>query len=91
MVIIIPNSHEKLTKNNYLELVQTPGRPQWGPADSHDRPKIHGKRGKILGKRGYFSAFYTENADRDMGGGAAIKFDQNPRYGVFYCILLIFY
>ena len=25
------------------------------------------------------------------GGGGGVQVDQNPRYGIFYCILLIFY
>ena len=60
-----------------------------GPADSHARPRIHGKGGKYWGEIGvFFSTFYTENADRDMGGG--VQVDQNPRYGVFCCIWYYF-
>ena len=69
MVIIIPNSHEKLTKSNYLESVQTPGRPQWGLADSHARPRIHGKRGKYWGKGGIFQPFTQKTRTAIWGGG----------------------
>ena len=58
MVIIIPNSHEKLTKSNLFGV----------GSNSHTWPRIHEKMGKYW-EKGVFSAFYTENVDRDMGGG----------------------
>ena len=82
---------KKMTKSNYLESVQTPGRPQWGPADSHARPRIHGKRGKYWGKGGIFQPFTQKTRTAIWGGGGGVQVDQNPRYGIFYCILLIFY